>query len=352
MFIAIDIGSGLTKVVTERTAFTFPSAGAVCKDDKVFDDDVLAHEVIFWQNKRYVVGHYAYAMLKPEDRENAFSKSYYLKDIQKIFLYSAIAQVYPDGFVGSLALATGLPISVFSEGQKAFTEALVGTHVFTNKDNVHYEVTFHDASTKVLPQAVGLHFANIAKHPKAGHNKAKVGYLDPGTYTFGFSCIEDNRYIHRDSGGFQVGLEKLAKKMIPVLKSQHGWEPRHIEDVLRALRIGKIDIFDRSGQQTVIDMKTVAEICVPEVYGKALHDIANTWDAQNMRVFVSSGGGEYILKACHQYFPQAKLMHPSTKKVSDFNQDAILDVVNGYAVFANNLVKHIPEQHDKIVKIG
>ena len=342
MYLAIDIGSGLTKVIHENGQFMFPSAGAVCANDKVFDDGVKPHEVIYWKDKRYVVGQYAYSMLKPEEREFGFSKTYYQRNIQKIYLFSAIAKIYPEGFEGSLALVTGLPVSVFADGQQIYTEALVGTHSFNNKDGAQYKVTFHKEATKVVPQATGLHFANLADAPRAGHDKVRVGYLDPGTYTFGYSCIEENRYIHRDSGGFEVGLEKLANAMLPLLKDLHGWEPRHIEDVLRALRLGKVEMFDHHGQSRIIDMVAVAEVAVPKVYGEAFEQIAKTWDVQNMRVFISSGGGEYLFKTAQRYFPQIKLMHPNKKKGTHFNEDAIMDVCVGYAAFCKNLAKHLP----------
>jgi hypothetical protein len=354
MYLAIDIGSGLTKVIHSGGEYYFPSVGGVCNDDKNFEYGVKNHEVIFWNNKRYVVGDCAYSMLDPEHRQTGYAKSYYDKDIQLIYLFSSIARIHKDGYDGPMSLVTGLPISVFGEGHERFLSKIIGTHHFSNKNGTKYCVTFHPQTTKVLPQAVGLHFSHLSANPKSGLDIGKYGYIDPGTFTSAYCTIEDNRYIHRLSGGATVGLEKLAKKIKPYFIEQHQWEPKNIEQILKALRVGFIDIYSKSGVKSRLDMREITKLFVPSVYGAMIEEMVNKWDgARDMMVFASSGGGEYVLEEIQKHIPHAQLMHVKKGRKGDLlvNESAFMDVCRGYAVFAKNLDKAMATTENKIVNI-
>ena len=355
MYIAIDIGSGLTKVVHNDGEFYFPSAGGVLKSADHFEYGIQDHEIIHHAKKIYAVGNAAYSSLAPEHREQGYSKHYWDKDIQLVYLYSAIAKIHPNGFEGTIALFTGLPISIFTEAQKPYLDKLIGEHHFTNKAGDAYSVIFAPQTTKIAPQAAGLHFATLAANPRSGIEKLKVGYIDPGTYTTGFAIVENNTYVHRLSYGENVGLEKLAKRMKVYFKEQHNWEPQSIEQILKALRDGYLDIYNADGSKTKIDMREVARLFVPSIYTETFKNIVQKWDgARDTAVYVSSGGGEYIIDEVRKHIPHAQLMHIKKNKKGDLsvNDDAFFDVARGYAVFAKNLVKLLPASQQNIVKIG
>jgi replicative superfamily II helicase len=134
------------------------------------------------------------------------------------------------------------------------------------------------------------------------------------------------------SSGEDVGLYKLAKAMKPILEEQYSWTPDDNE-LLASLRKGVVLM--HGDKPETIDLREIAQICVPKVYAKLFDSIEAYWgNARSMHVLISSGGGHYILDHLKKRFPHAALLNkPKRGKEKEALNDAIFDVVDGYAIY-------------------
>jgi len=115
------------------------------------------------------------------------------------------------------------------------------------------------------------------------------------------------------------------------LKSQFDYEGEQSE-ILKGLRKGYIQI--HGDKLMKVNLKDITERHVHRVYESVIDEMVTKWKGgKTMAVFVSSGGGEYIIDYVKKYFPHATLMRRPNR--SNTSTDPIYDVVKGYAIFGN-----------------
>lgn len=330
-FVAIDIGSGLTKFSDGSKHDSFPSIVGSYDNQNDFSYDIKPYHEIKTDGKTWLTGPVAASYIK-EGHRSVTTKATWCEDRAQIILfYSVFAKLHPDGYVGTVSVVTGLPIARFATLQHTHKKMFVGTHSFSTS-KAKYELTIDENSIDVLPQAIGLHFSNIANNRDIKWGEHIVGYVDPGSHTTGWACVDNGAYMNVKSSGEDVGLIKLAKAMKPILEEQYAWFPDDNE-LLASLRKGVVMM--HGDKPETIDLREVAQICVPKVYAKVFDSIEEYWgNARSMHVLVSSGGGHYILDHLKKRFAHATLLHkPKRGKEKEAFSDAVFDVVDGYAIY-------------------
>ena len=338
-YVAVDVGSGLCKFSNSKQKGFFPSlVGKTKTSEDHFSLGLKDHQQILVKKDLWLTGTAAQAFLKEDERVIATKQSWSETDGHIIMIYSVIAYLFPEGFSGSLNIVSGLPMKKYNAEAKSYKNKLIGNHTFSTP-NFNYDVTLEESSTVVIPQVVGLHFANML-HNKGNWNETKIAYVDPGTQTTGWAVMDEGIFQNVLSGGDNIGLNKLAKEIRTYLKERYDYETTDNTQILKALRKGSIDIRSNGKKETVC-LEEIANQFVPKGYGKLIDKIYEHWSgAKDMDIIVSSGGGRYLISALKRKFSACSLLHaPSkTNKKKTENEEAIFDVVEGYAVYAENML--------------
>lgn len=341
-FMAIDIGSGLTKCSVDENMFYFESLVGTIKEIKDFSFNVANHHVIKVGDKQYLTGPAAKSYIQPEQLVVTAKATWCTDPNQLILLYSAIAKAYPNGYHGDMIVIAGLPMARFTQYQSVHKKLFIGTHKFSTPQH-DYCVVIPEANIEVFPQAVGLHFSLVETQRDTDWNKGKTGLIDPGTHTLGYAVIDNGSYSHLNSAneksaGASAGMMKLAKLMKNELSEQYDWHPNTAE-LLDALRIGYAEIF--VGDKPVkILMKEIAQRYVPQVYGDVINEIVEKWDkGKATKCIISSGGGEYLIDYVRKYIPHAQLLQKTRTARDKINDMALFDVVRGYRIYGQRKYK-------------
>lgn len=333
-FLALDVGSGLTKFCTTKSECgDIESAVGTVTDENAFIMGVPDYMQIQVGQKSYLTAIGALNNLD-ESKRVMTTKALWCEDRNQLILfYSVLAKLYPNGFSGELQLVVGLPVSKYAKHHKAHKAMFVGQHKFKTP-SADYDVSVSDHYCAVLPQVIGLHFTNLSISKDKSVEEGHVGYIDPGTHSCGIACVTDGTYnslrsADDKSKGADAGLHKLANAIKDELKTQFDYEGEQSE-ILKGLRKGFIQLHGE--KQSKINLKDVAERHVHRVYGGVIEEMITKWKGgRTMSVYVSSGGGEYIIDYVKKSFPHATLMRKTNRTGS--NTDPIYDVVKGYAIF-------------------
>lgn len=339
-FLALDVGSGLTKYATEKNECgDIESAVGTLSDDNSFIMGVPEYMQIQVGQKRYLTALGALNNLD-ESKRATTTKALWCEDRNQLILfYSVIAKVFPEGFQGELQLVIGLPVSKYAKHHQNHKAMFVGEHQFKTPKST-YAITITDSSCAVLPQVIGLHFTNLSLCKDKTTADGHVGYVDPGTHSCGIACVTDGTYnslrsADEKSKGADAGLHKLAQQIKDELKTSYGYEGEQSE-ILKGLRKGYIQLHGE--KNTKINLKDVTERHVHKVYGPVIDEMLEKWKGgKTMTVLVSSGGGEYIIELIKKTFPHATLMRKPSRTGS--STDPIYDVVKGYAIFGKATFK-------------
>lgn len=340
-FLALDVGSGLTKYQNGKgeCGFIESAVGAV-SDENAFIMGVPEHLQIKVGKKNYLTGLGALNNLD-ESKRVVTTKALWCEDHnQRILFYSVIAKLFPAGLKSALQLVVGLPVSKYTKHHKAHKAIFVGTHQFSTT-SASYEITVEESDCAVLPQVIGLHFSNLANSKEKRGEEGHVGYIDPGTHSCGMACVTDGTYnslrsADEKSKGADAGLHKLAVCIKDELKTAYDYEAETVE-ILKAFRRGHITLHGE--KQTKVMIKDITDRHVHRVYGGVMAEMIDKWKGgRTMMVYVSSGGGEYIIDYVKKSFPHASLIHPSKKGV--MSPDAIYDVVKGYGIYGRAKFKN------------
>lgn len=341
-YIAIDIGSGLCKFTNKSQKYIFPSLVGKCNTDDSFKLGLEDHQIIQLNNLFWMTGKAAEGYLGSNELQTSTKNTWAETQGYLILLYSAIAKLYPNGYKGKLSIVTGLPIKTYVSNVKEFKSKLIKTHKFNTIKN-KYEIEFTEEKTIVIPQVIGLHFSNMIKHPKENWNNMKIGYIDPGTHTIGWACMEDGVFMNILSSGDNTGLSKLAPEIKKYLFDKFNWIPKNNIQILKAFLKGYIELYE-NGKIIKIDLIDVAQQYIPKIYKPTITKILDDWsNAKDMRVIVSSGGGKYLINTIQKHIPHAIMLNKETKptktnkaiKTIDIHED-VFDVMEGYAIYAES----------------
>jgi|GEM_PF-2505836 len=295
--ISVDVGSGFTQFTDGKKEGFFPSV--VCPAPEVLGFGADQAVLITVDGARYLVGDDAKAYGDPDHRANTLHDDWAGSTGWKVLLFAALYMAgVQDG--DNVQLITGLPQALFATKKEDLMRILSG------------EITFSIGSSScsltidpiIIPQAAGAVFYQAAINESI--LREAVGVIDVGTYTTGFSVIEDGRFISKRSNGVTIGVSQLAMAIKDYLAKEYG---HHVDNA----KIPQI-LMDKAVRHrgNCIDLSEVIGRLALLVARPLLDKIKKTWEGGNdLLIFIAGGGAPYYCEAIKTELPHAAIMPDS-----------------------------------------
>lgn len=295
--ISVDVGSGFTQFTDGATDGFFPSV--VCPVPEVMGFGAEHALLITVDGARYLVGDDAKAYGDPDHRANTLHDDWAGSTGWKVLLFAALHMVgVQDG--DTVQLITGLPQALFTTKKEDLVRILSGKITF-RVNGSDYSVTVQPT---IIPQAAGAVFYQAAINESI--LREAVGVIDVGTYTTGFSVIEDGRFVSKRSSGVTIGVSQLAAAVKDYLAKEYG----HHVDSAKIPQILMEKAVRHRGNR--IELSEVIERLALLVARPLLDKIKKTWEGGNdLLIFIAGGGAPYYFEAIKTELPHAEIMPDS-----------------------------------------
>lgn len=314
--IAVDVGSGFTKVMSKTTTAQFPSlSGPPLPEVFALNRDPNAY--VRFGGKEFVVGERALSAVRPTDVVDSRTDRWHETDAFAALMYASFARVLPPGYAGRVALATGLPIGFYREAKEHLVAKLVGEHRFTVGDAA-YKVVIRKNDLWVLPQALGLYLRHLES--TKGSAEERRGYIDVGTYTTGWLQTERFELLQYATSGARIGIGDIRQALSEYLVATYRMHPTR-STVDTALETGRL----RVGGEWVELRDAIDGIAMAccEPLRVALRE---SWGAaKECSIYVGGGGGALVFPSIRTAFPHAQLLKSDSPHMA---------VVEGFYAFA------------------
>jgi hypothetical protein len=335
---SIDIGSGYTKFTSEQTGVFENINSIVCETPK---EDFFAtkeiHEVKF-DGMSYLVGKDAISYGHPKNYIDTLHDEWAGSSGWKALLYYSLYSMdllepmKPLGVLkkdntdktdkaGSadkkqeFKIVTGLPQALFGCRRKDVEERLNGEHVFEIDDN-EYKIIIHG---QVVPQAASaiLDYVQTVK----GVSSESIGIIDVGTYTTGFSVMENGRFVAYRGGGYNLGVSQLVGSVQKYIQQEKGMSLPAVkvaETIISGKYRYKKEVFDITKEISRLAMTLVAPF---------IDALREKWEGngEDLIVCVTGGGSPYFYEAISTHISHA-----------DIIEDPFYSVVRGFHLINMN----------------
>lgn len=328
--IGLDIGFGVTKVVTSNGSFSFPSVAGYAREikfnaaeiakkypgDQITDDD----------GAEWFVGDLALSQLKPHEQRRLRGRTANEADMGNVFRVRfakvAIGKLFAgshNGDVMHLRIATGLPVDHMRDAGE-LKAALIGQHrIKTDVCDIIANIT----EVMVMPQPYGTIYGQMltqAGEINPCHTATRTGVVDIGTYTIDLALDDDGEYIDGESGSIEGGVYTAQERISDVFESTYREKPRY-KTVETILRTGCA----RVGEQTV-NFQDDVETALQPLRAATLNLMGDKWQVGKSVdvIYLAGGGAELVFDAVKAAYPQAHLV-----------EDAQFSNARGYLNYAH-----------------
>jgi len=327
--LAIDVGSGVTKLCSADRKTHFPSLsgqgperGFDLEESKSKNTTVSfrvrrptdiaggknRHEEVF-----FAVGEAAPNLVSPEKLAQTRSDDWYASDEYLALMFAAVAEGVAPQYRGKIRLCTGLPQALYGEHRDALTKRLIGTHCFKVND-IPYKITIRREDLFVMPQVMGLFLSRLAENRSL--QKDRVAVLDVGTYTSDWTIVENLATVQWASGGMAVGVSNVVEDISKYLENVYRAQCSYVA-VSNAIRYGEILIKERR-----VDLRDHIRQSVHDIAGPLVDAVYKQWrGAPDAHVIVGGGGARL-------FGPTVRTLIPHTTVIQD--AEPIYSVVEGY----------------------
>lgn len=325
MEVAVDVGSGVTKVRAGERRFSVPSlAGTPTATGH--DIEKTEGAIVQFGNQRYATGERAHAEVRPDQLVNTRDDSWYQTDAYLALLYNAMAKVLPKGYEGKVSLCTGLPQALFLEHKDTLAKRLARKHRFTvNGDE--FKVFIRLADVRVLPQVMGLFISRLEIDRSLQHQKVAV--IDVGTYTSDWTIVDQCKTLHWASGGAPIGLSNVIEGIRRYLSDEHRNRCSYAV-AAKAVRERKI----RSGDR-IIELADHIDKIAFENSETLLASLSENWgDGKDSKIIIGGGG-------CHVYAPAIRSCLAHAEVIAD--DEPMYSIVDGYHSYLYHQKKQEPK---------
>lgn len=325
--LAIDVGSGITKVRGPKGKRSFPSlagppaeAGFELKSTSgrtVSFGIATADDAQTGAESRFAVGEAAKNLVDPDELAQTRADDWCARDEYLALLYAAIAQgLDQPGYHGKLRLCTGLPQALYGTYRAEVFERLARTHSF-HVDDVRYKVTIRREDLFVMPQVMGLFLSRMAKDKRLA--KKRVAVLDIGTYTSDWTIVENLGTVQWASGGMAIGVSDVGEALGKYLREEYSDQ---LDDVAvnQALRYGKIRI-----NGNVVALHEHVRYAAMTLGKRMASKVHKQWRGATDAVVIIGGGGARLLG------PAVRALMPHAEIIED--REPIYSVVDGYHAY-------------------
>lgn len=184
MLVAVDLGYGYTKAVSERNKVVFPSAIAPYSENILESSSSLGYTVELRPSgstirRQYFTGEIA--LKRGRAVQMTMTRE---KFAQEASLLLTLTGAYLAGAEGQVALAYGLPLGYYKKQRLEAQKALQGFSAYLRVDKGPEKyIAFNDVH--IFPQGVGALFS-LDRLPRDG----LIGLVDIGYYTCDYLIVE------------------------------------------------------------------------------------------------------------------------------------------------------------------
>ncbi|NNM65067.1 MAG: ParM/StbA family protein [Burkholderiales bacterium] len=304
--VAVDVGSGMTKIADGELRLMVPSVvGAFSENYRGFlaNPEVLevrASRLV--RNGRYIFGKQAEALIPPDQRAATLSSDWPGSDAWGALLLAAVTRVCPDGFVGQVDLATGVPQALYSTRRDDIAARIDGVHEF-QLGSARYEI---HVRPQVLPQAAAAILADDGLARLVGAH----GVIDPGTFTTGMAVVcrrseqEEFAVQYWRCGGIEVGVSRMVGILSEEISRRFGgqMEPGILHTALRERRL--------SIRGEVLDISEMVDYATSTVAAQIVESVSKLWPNGAMdldSISIVGGGAALLAHPIQQAFKQASV---------------------------------------------
>ena len=325
--LAIDVGSGVTKMCGAEGVAHFPSLSGPPTDGgmdlRADDNKTVSFKIRGEANAsdgsstleeaHYAVGATAPKRVVPELLADTRSDDWCQSNEYMALLYAAIAECVEDRYRGKIRLCTGLPQALYDRHRAELIKRLIGSHCF-KVDGVPYKITIRREDVFVMPQVMGLFLSQLTKDTSLQNQRVAV--LDVGTYTSDWTIIENLGTVQWASGGMAVGVSNVIHRIRDYLGSDHGADCSYVA-VSDAIRKGHITLKGRKVELSDHIQQAVSEVAEPMI-----KEVKSQWrGASDAQVIVGGGGA-------HLFGPEVRTQFTHAGEVD--KDVSIFAVVEGY----------------------
>ncbi len=277
MVIGIDIGYGVTKVMTHSGRVeTFRTIVGVGKPDTMGVNVADSrHRVVSVNGNTYTVGEdaerFELPLINVRKRNHIESLAY------KAVILSALSGLIANTGAERIKVVTGLPVRFIGD---------------TDRLKAVYKSVLPDIEVVVIPQPAGTFFdllldagGNIRS---SGYAKAKLGIIDIGTYTTDILMLDNMEIVRALSGSIPIGIHSLAEQVISACADKRR-DLSHTE-VETAMTTGYITRFGEK-----INITNMINHCRASVARDIFSYVNSVWGGkEQIEVIVLTGGGSAI----------------------------------------------------------
>ncbi|MEO0972125.1 MAG: ParM/StbA family protein [Pseudomonadota bacterium] len=298
--LGLDLGCGFTKAVYGAKADLFKSAFGPAAE-RAFSDDLALitaadrhREIALPESgQRYYLGELAER--ESHAPRHTLDASMLLDEFAPVLAPAALAWCL-DRDVDELGVVVGLPMAQFAAHRERLIDTLSGQHlieVFARSGESHrLAITVGDVC--VLPQPLGAALHVLLDHAGQVANQEvfaqKVGVIDVGVHTTGFTVAQRGDYSERASATFEHGLASAYSVIAARLAESSGVEvgPHRLSSVLEE---GSIRIHG-----TRYDLRRIAEQAYEDLAGRIATFAEEHWREEwDLDLVLLSGGGGPLL---------------------------------------------------------
>jgi len=311
--VGLDIGYGVTKMVTDTAVSTIPSVMGHAREIK-FQQEMIAGKYpgdqLFEDDGAWFVGDLALAQIPPGEllhlrgrtaNERTMGNQFRLR-LAKAALGKLALGVWGRDAI-HVHIATGLPVDHMRDANELKT-MLLGQHLIRTDS---CEVVANVATVMVMPQPYGTAYAMMLT-PEGDinvyHTVMRTGVVDVGTYTIDVALDDDGEYIDAESGSVESGVYTAQERIAALLEADYREKMPYkiIEQVL------KNGIFNASGKP--INYSSEVEEALAPLRSATLNLMSDKWGRGTTVdiIYLSGGGAELVYEQVVDAYPQTKLV--------------------------------------------
>jgi plasmid segregation protein ParM len=316
--IGLDIGYGVTKVVTDDQVITFPSVCGHAREIKFRAEELAAKypgDQITDDDGSWFVGDLALGQLLPGELLRLRGRTADETHIGNVFrgrlakvAFGKLLAGIQHGEAVHIRISTGLPVDHMRDAG-ALKEALIGQHLVKTDCA---EFVANVSEVMVMPQPYGSLYAQTLTpggEINPNHTFIRTGVCDVGTYTIDLALDDDGVYVDAESGSVESGVYTAQERIAAALERDYR-QKLPFKIVESVLRTGH---FRASGED--VDYSAEVQEALEPLRSATLNLMGEKWKAGKAVdvIYLSGGGAELVKDVVMATYKQTRLVkNPQT----------------------------------------
>jgi plasmid segregation protein ParM len=322
--IGLDIGYGVTKVVTDEQVITFPSVCGHAREIKFRADDLAAKypgDQITDEDGSWFVGDLALGQILPGEllrlrgrtADETHIGNVFRVRLAKVAVGKLLAGIR-HGEAVHIRVSTGLPVDHMRDAAD-LKAALIGQHL-VQTDSAEFVANISEVM--VMPQPYGSLYAQTLTPTgdiNPTHTFIRTGVCDVGTYTVDLALDDDGVYVDAESGSVESGVYTAQERIASALERDCRQKIpfKIVEEVLRT---GHARI---SGE--AVDYSAEVREALEPLRSATLNLMGEKWKAGKTVdvIYLSGGGAELVKEVVMGAYKQTRLVkNPQTANAQGY----------------------------------